>query len=276
MSFHCLLISSSKQHIRSIAKPYLVCVVNDFAIIEDDIFSCHLLGCLGKQFLQHYSADDSSDWKTSVHSWVKGVKFDIPVADKVISMAQFNFNISISCNSIPSSCTPFASLSINQTIDTVPSDAALSHDLISKLFVNGLKSSQRIALNLWARTKLDSINFYAVKLQFVAVRCSDLNWSSIFALSSDGSQILLEDLHIKASLEKPNCQHKATNTGSSNQNLGALVVQFVLDRVVSVWLRMLDLSVGFGIRGRSSYYCSTPQHSLTAGGALNILMDCTL
>ena len=55
-----------------------MCIVDDFTIVDDDILPCHLPGCLGKNLLQHHSTDDTSDRQTSVHSWMKGVKLDIP------------------------------------------------------------------------------------------------------------------------------------------------------------------------------------------------------
>ena len=55
-----------------------------------------------------------------------------------------------------------------------------------------------------------------------------LNGASVLALSSDSSNILLENLDIKASLQKSNCQHQATDACSSDEDFGALLLTFVL------------------------------------------------
>ena len=71
-----------------------------------------------------------------------------------------------------------------------------------------------------------------------AMNAAHLNGPSVFALSSNSSDVLLENLDIKAPLQKTNCQHQATDACSGDEDLGALLIALVPYRMISCCRQM--------------------------------------
>ena len=59
-------------------KVYLMLVVLNALVIQDNVLAGHLKTFLCQELLQDHSADDACDWQAPVNCRVEGVKLDIP------------------------------------------------------------------------------------------------------------------------------------------------------------------------------------------------------
>lgn len=130
---------------------------------------------------------------------------------------------------------PFACCTIHQSVDTVTSNAALGKNFVSHILVNSFKSSQSIALHLHKSIQeLSTIAILTIPAGNASIKyAAHLNGSSVFALSPDSCDVFLKDLDIEASFQQANCEHQTTDAGSSDEDLGTLLLVLILDRMVS-------------------------------------------
>ncbi len=56
----------------------LVLIAHNVSAIVNQIPATHLHGCFSQQLLKDNTADNAGHWQALVHSWVEGIKLNVP------------------------------------------------------------------------------------------------------------------------------------------------------------------------------------------------------